>query len=250
MDNKRQVTLTSGQKRPQDDNNNSDEEMMEREDDTAQLAFPPHHPKKKRAKCIPTVLDDLQVQQQHQQKEEDNKYNKMKPVVMDEQPPPQQQQLLPDEMLLRVFQWLTGEELVGKVGLTCKRWRGLSCDPFLWHNQMDCYHRRLFWACKHGLLAEVKTMLEMNRRGFSFATSINTPRKDYPNWKGYKHTPLTVAARRGHLEVVQELLKFAKKKQSTWFSGTDGGDEVFWDSQEDYLRKNDSGVKIKPLGKH
>ncbi len=198
---------------------------------------------------------------------------------------------LPDELLLGVFQWLSGEDLVAKVGLTCKHWHALSCDASLWHSihrslfgpslpsnhiepeiegemkennnrdqravtrtqqqqqqcikvlkgkhllikglQTEYYQRKLFWACKHGLLAEVKSMLMvLASRGRPFATSINVPRKHYPkegNYKEYQHTPLTVAARRGHLEIIQELLEYIVER--------DIYERRSWDAQEERMRQ-------------
>ncbi len=47
---------------------------------------------------------------------------------------------LPDEIMLQVFKWMSPQELVEKVGLTCKHWQDISHDPFLW----KLAHRELF----------------------------------------------------------------------------------------------------------
>ncbi len=215
------------------------------------------------------------------QQQEEDEDGKTKPAI----------DQLPDAVLLRVFQWLSGEELVGKVGLTCKHWHALSCEPSLWHSihqslfgpssiepekeeeeevtttenngrtdqqkrqkvsrtrmsrkqqqcikafkdrhllvkqfQLDYLHRKLFWACKHGLYLEVYKMLgvldrydgPMYRYGRPFyrlVEAIHTRRKGHPKVKDFEHTPLTVAARRGHLRVVQELLASSKSYWNYW----------------------------------
>ncbi len=263
-----------GKKRPRGYNNNNpkEKENMKRED--------------QETKCIFTTLRLHPQEVPHQQKEDND--NKRKQQLQQ-----QKEWQLPDELLLGVFQWLSGEDLVAKVGLTCRHWRALSCDASLWHSihrsifgpslpsnniepetegemeenhnnsgqrvmirtqqqqcikalkgkhllvkglQTEYYQRKLFWACKHGLLAEVKAMLiVLASRGRPFATSINVPRKHYPKegkHKGYQHTPLTVAARRGHLEIIQELLRYIvdrEKYNSHWGSS--------WDAQEERMRQ-------------